>query len=58
MHIDAATRSLYMRCGEQGGDFSQEIAVCKEAIKAQTELLKKLGTPEIDAMQQLAQMLS
>ena len=42
---------------EQGGDFSQEIAVYEAAIQAQTELLKELGTKEIGAMEQLAQLL-
>ena len=55
--VDAATRSLYQRYDEQGGDFSQEIAVYEAAIQAQTELLKELGTKEIGAMEQLAQLL-
>ena len=55
--VDAATRSLYQRYDEQGGDFSQEIAVDEAAIQAQTELLKELGTKEIGAMEQLAQLL-
>ena len=55
--VDAATRSLYERYDEQGGDFSQEIAVYEAAIQAQTELLKELGTKEIGAMEQLAQLL-
>ncbi len=55
--VDAATRSLYMRYGEQGGDFSQEITVYEAAIQAQTEILNKLSTQEIHAMQQLAQLL-
>ncbi len=38
-------------------DFSQEITVCEAAIQVQTEILKKLGTQEIHAMQQLAQLL-
>lgn len=54
--VDAATRSLYQRYDEQGGDFSQEIAVYEAAIQAQTELLKELGTKEIGAMEQLAQL--
>jgi len=55
--VDAATRSLYQRYDEQGGDFSQEIEVYEAAIQAQTELLKELGTKEIGAMEQLAQLL-
>ena len=55
--VDAATRSLYERYGEQGGDFSQEIAVYEAAIQTQTEILKELGTQEIGAMEQLAQLL-
>lgn len=55
--VDTATRSLYQRYDEQGGDFSQEIAVYEAAIQAQTELLKELGTKEIGAMEQLAQLL-
>ena len=55
--VDAATRSLYQRYDEQGGDFSPEIAVYEAAIQAQTELLKELGTKEIGAMEQLAQLL-
>ena len=55
--VDAATRSLYQRYDEQGGDFSQEIAVYEAAIQAQTELLKELGIKEIGAMEQLAQLL-
>ena len=56
--VDAATRSLFVRYEEAGGDFSQEIAVYEAAIQAQTEILKTLGTQEITAMEALADLLA
>ena len=54
---DAATRSLYWATENRAVDFSQEITVYEAVIQAQTEILKKLGTQAIHAMQQLAQLL-
>ncbi|MDO4515668.1 MAG: M28 family peptidase [Bacillota bacterium] len=56
--VDTATRSLFVRYEETGGDFSQEIAVYEAAIQAQTEILKTLGTQEITAMEALADLLA
>lgn len=55
--VDAATRSIFARYDEAGGDFSQEIAVYASAAEAQTQILLNLGTQEISAMSQLADML-
>lgn len=56
--VDAATRSIFARYDEAGGDFSAEIAVYEAAIQAQTALLKELGTQEIGAMTELAGLLA
>lgn len=55
--VDAATRSIFERYDEEGGDFSQEIAVYEAAIQAQTQILQDLGTRETSAMLELAGML-
>jgi trans-2-enoyl-CoA reductase len=56
--VDAATRSLYARYQEQGGDFSAEIAVYNAAIAAQSEVLRTLCVQETAGMQQLAALLA
>ena len=56
--VDAATRSIYDRYDEKGGDFSQEIAVYETAVKAQTQLLKDLGNEETQSMKELADLLA
>lgn len=55
--VDAATRSIFARYDEAGGDFSKEISVYEAAIKAQTEILQKLAAQETTAMSTLADML-
>ena len=55
--VDAATRSIFARYDEVDGDFSQEIAVYQAAIQAQLQILRDLGTGEIAAMTELAQLL-
>lgn len=56
--VDAATRSLFVRYDEIGGDFSQEIAVYEAAAQAQTEVLLQLCTQETEAISTLAGMLA
>ena len=56
--VDAATRSLFVRYDETGGDFSQEIAVYEAAAQAQTEVLCQLCAQETQAMSTLADMLA
>ena len=56
--VDAATRSLFVRYEEAGGDFSEEIAVYEAAIQAQTQILADLGTQETQAMTELAGLLA
>ena len=56
--VDAATRSLFLRYEETGGDFSQEIGVYQAAVDAQMELLGTLGRQEIEAMDALAGLLA
>ena len=56
--VDAATRSLFLRYEETGGDFSREIGVYQAAIDAQMEILGTLGRQEIDAMGGLADLLA
>ena len=55
--VDEATRSIFARYDETGGDFSQEIAVYQAAIEAQTQILKDLGGQEISAMEELSDLL-
>ena len=55
--VDAATRSLFVRYEETGGDFSEEIAVYDAAIRAQTQILADLGAQETQAMTELAGLL-
>ena len=56
--VDAATRSLFLRYDEEGGDFSEEIAVYRSAIQAQLRLLEELGGQEVGAMRTLAGLLA
>ena len=56
--VDAATRSLFVRYEEVGGDFSEEIAVYEAAIQAQTGILADLGAKETQAMTELAGLLA
>ena len=56
--VDAATRSLFVRYEETGGDFTQEIAVYEAAIQAQTQILADLGAQETQAMTELAGLLA
>ena len=56
--VDAATRSLMARYDEVGGDFSAEIDIYSKSIEAQREILTSLVAQEIEAIQQLAEMLA
>lgn len=56
--VDAATRSIFVRYDEEGGDFSGEIAVYEAAIQAQIQILRELGTEETAAMAKLASLLA
>ena len=56
--VDAATRSIFARYEETGGDFSGEIAVYEAAIGAQLQILQELGTQETAAMAELAGLLT
>lgn len=56
--VDAATRSLFVRYEETGGDFSEEIAVYDAAIQAQIAILADLGAQETQAMTELAGLLA
>lgn len=55
--VESATRSLMQRYEEEGGDFSQEIAVYQAAVAQQQEVLLTLAKGETQSMQTLAQML-
>lgn len=55
--VDAATRSLFVRYEEVGGDFTQEIAVYEAAIRAQSQILADLGAKETQAMIDLSALL-
>ena len=55
--VDAATRSLYRRYHDAGGDFSEEIAVYRRAIAAEKTKLRQSCEAEAAAMRQLAEML-
>lgn len=56
--VDQATRSLYVRYEEEGGDFSQEITVYQKAVEAQSEILLQLAQQEIDSINELTQLLA
>ena len=56
--VDAATRSLMARYDEVGGDFSAEIDIYSKSIEAQREILASLVAQEVEAIQQLAEMLA
>ena len=56
--VDAATRSIFARYDEEGGDFSEEIAVYYAAVQAQLRLLGTLGEEEMAAMSELAGLLT
>ena len=55
--VDAATRSLFLRYEEEGGDFSEEIAIYQKAVESQQKVLAELAKQEIAAMLKLADML-
>ena len=55
--VDAATRSLFLRYEEEGGDFSEEIAIYQAAIQSQQKVLLELAKQEIASMLKLADML-
>ena len=55
--VEEATRSLMLRYEEDGGDFSEEIAVYEASIESQREVLRALAQEEIDAMLTLTEML-
>ena len=55
--VDAATRKLFIRYDEEGGDFREEIAVYEAAVEAQMEILRELGDQETAAMTELATLL-
>ena len=46
------------RYDEVGGDFSAEIDIYSKSIEAQREILASLVAQEIEAIQQLAEMLA
>jgi hypothetical protein len=55
--VDEATRSLFVRYDDQGGDFSQEIAVYEASIQTQKDLLVELSSEETSSMLALADLL-
>jgi trans-2-enoyl-CoA reductase len=55
--VDEATRSLFVRYDDQGGDFSQEIAVYEASIQTQKALLVDLAGEETASMLELADLL-
>lgn len=55
--VDDATRSLFIRYDEQGGDFSEEIAIYKAAIEVEQSRLADHAAQETAAMSELAEML-
>ena len=55
--VDAATRSIFARYDEVGGDFSKEIAVYEAAVEAQQQILAELSGRETRAMEELAGLL-
>ena len=56
-NVDDATRSLFIRYDEQGGDFSEEIAIYKAAIEVEQSRLADHAAQETAAMSELAEML-
>ncbi|MDI9519752.1 MAG: M28 family peptidase [Bacillota bacterium] len=55
--VEEATRSLMLRYEEEGGDFSQEIAVYQNAIDSQRAVLLSLFEKEIQDVEKLASLL-
>ena len=55
--VDAATRSLYVRYDDKGGDFTEEIAIYEKAIETEKAKLAAKVQAEAEAMAGLAELL-
>ena len=55
--VDAATRSLYVRYDDKGGDFTEEIAIYEKAIETEKAKLAAKAQAEAEAMAGLADIL-
>ena len=55
--MDAATRSLYVRYDDKGGDFTEEIAIYEKAIETEKAKLAAKAQAEAEAMAGLADIL-
>ena len=55
--VDAATRSLYVRYDDKGGDFTEEIAIYEKAIETEKAKLAAKAQAEAEAMAGLAELL-
>ena len=55
--VDAATRSLYVRYDDKGGDFTEEIAIYEKAIETEKARLAAKAQAEAEAMAGLAELL-
>ena len=56
--VEAATRSVFLRYEEEGGDFTEEIQIYQDAIDQQMMLLKELGEQEALDLVTLADMIA
>ena len=55
--VGAATRSLYVRYDDKGGDFTEEIAIYEKAIETEKAKLAAKAQAEAEAMAGLAELL-
>ena len=56
--VEAATRSVFLRYEEEGGDFTEEIQIYQDAIDQQMMLLKELGEQEALDLVTLSDMIA
>jgi hypothetical protein len=56
--VEGATRSVFLRYEEEGGDFTEEIQIYQDAIDQQMMLLKELGEQEALDLVTLADMIA
>lgn len=56
-NVDEATRSLFIRYGEENGDFSKEIEIYKKSNEEQKLILLEKANKEIEALEKLTEML-
>ncbi len=56
--VEQATRSVFLRYEEMGGDFTEEIEIYQQAVEQQMSLLKQLGDQEMIDLTRLVDLLA